>query len=1169
MKKLFHFDEHIGDWRVLVQTHDIQDGAITTRCIGDEAVTTDKIADEAVTTPKIADGAVTGEKVPDNTFGLEKFDPEFMVTERMIKDQAVTTDKIADDAVTEPKIAPEAVTEPKIKDENVLERHLAPGAVTTEKLAPGMIEKLETLTDAEPTPGSVKPLRSGGAANVYGHYVENPEFLRVITDRNLKMLEATRKQNGNKVLYAGLEVGEGIEAGGDVKAGGDVEAGGSMSAGGDLKVGGDAEVGGSQTVGGDQIVMGRQEINGVVYQVVNSPEWMAVWLDGEGKVLAGFKKDGRTFIGDADFLDAIKANKEAIKSLQEQLALLHEGIDWDALKAVRYIDSPEYICVFVDGQWRVLYGVKTDGDFYFGCGVPSQIEARIQEALAEGGANGKYVDNPEYIAVWTDAEKRILFALKQDGDFYFGCGVPSQVAAAIEAERANSPMQYIDDPEERISMELDGEKKILSYRSKDGVKHEDSLEVNHLTLTGTGMTEFQQALKDAGFNPGGTGDWSDYISNDGDEPLHLPEPMLAHINISNDNQDAIWPGQKGSDYPYYIEYYDGLGNYFKKNIVFDAQGNSSLFYAKKNGAIDLFDSSVYNSDGELGEGDVFSIKFGNWVPQDSFHLKAFYSDFFKCVGIIAYKLAWQVYNTRGVYKNVPWKEELLKEYGFSTSKFEPIQPNDLDLQTDNGARCMPDGFPAVVYLNGEFHGVYTFALKKHRANYHMDSKNPNHIHLDPNGSINDATLFNGTIMWSNLEIRNPKKLVYAVSQRNAQDGTYTYKYDSDIAVAEIAGNPNGETDYDIWTSGNIYSLNTIVRHFIDGKEHYFLNTKSDNTEEPTLIKNSDDDPAFTSKKLKNTGYWINCTNTIKVKNAIIALSKRCSEVNAVSELDGKRNLLNKFFSSDNLIDYQMMSMITRDLDGVYGPNWQWITYDGIRWYVCNYDKDRSWGLFYDWAYQLPESVTSGYYATQGPMSIINTIYANEIKDRWSYLVNQGIFTTENIMSLFTSYMGRIGTDNYKREYSKWKNAPVNRDSCVNTNYWEFVDVFDMVRTSNEAWSSTSTYAIGAKVAYNNKVYISQIQNNKNNTPGEDNSVWEDSTYNDNELYSVGTKVYYGNEYIKLAFKCINESQGNKPLTKTYTPNGMDYGVMGYHDSLWRIMSFIDKNIERTTEFFNN
>lgn len=73
-----------------------------------------------------------------------------------------------------------------------------------------------------------------------------------------------------------------------------------------------------------------------------------------------------------------------------------------------------------------------------------------------------------------------------------------------------------------------------------------------------------------------------------------------------------------------LEFYDMNGNYFKKNIVLDGQGNSSMNFEKKNASIDLFDTSVYNNKGVLGEGDTLKIKFGDWVAFDSFHLKAFY-----------------------------------------------------------------------------------------------------------------------------------------------------------------------------------------------------------------------------------------------------------------------------------------------------------------------------------------------------------------------------------------------------------------------------------------------------------------------------------------------------------------------------------------------------------------
>ncbi len=40
--KLFEFDIHIGDWRVLAQSRDIQNGAVQSRHITDNAVTTDR-----------------------------------------------------------------------------------------------------------------------------------------------------------------------------------------------------------------------------------------------------------------------------------------------------------------------------------------------------------------------------------------------------------------------------------------------------------------------------------------------------------------------------------------------------------------------------------------------------------------------------------------------------------------------------------------------------------------------------------------------------------------------------------------------------------------------------------------------------------------------------------------------------------------------------------------------------------------------------------------------------------------------------------------------------------------------------------------------------------------------------------------------------------------------
>ena len=123
------------------------------------------------------------------------------------------------------------------------------------------------------------------------------------------------------------------------------------------------------------------------------------------------------------------------------------------------------------------------------------------------------------------------------------------------------------------------------------MKHEnggietDNANINHLNLTDIGMTAFQQALKDAGFQPGGAGDWSVK------ESMYIPEPRLAHLNIiTNFNLVNL---TKTSDVKCVVEFFDGVGNYFKKWIILNAQGRSSMNFLKKDlGLISLMKTQI-------------------------------------------------------------------------------------------------------------------------------------------------------------------------------------------------------------------------------------------------------------------------------------------------------------------------------------------------------------------------------------------------------------------------------------------------------------------------------------------------------------------------------------------------------------------------------------------------
>ena len=166
--------------------------------------------------------------------------------------------------------------------------------------------------------------------------------------------------------------------------------------------------------------------------------------------------------------------------------------------------------------------------------------------------------------------------------------------------------EMIEDPEGRNEITTDFEGKIISYRDADGVKHEEAgiesknISTNSLNLTDDGMSEFQQALKNAGFQPGGAGDWSDA------KELHIEEPYCAKVNFTG--IDDI-PQQKYSDNdrPHaYMEFYDINGNYFKKEVLINAQGRSTMGHPKKNIAIDICNNNGWDDD------DTFSLQIGDW-----------------------------------------------------------------------------------------------------------------------------------------------------------------------------------------------------------------------------------------------------------------------------------------------------------------------------------------------------------------------------------------------------------------------------------------------------------------------------------------------------------------------------------------------------------------------------
>lgn len=804
---------------------------------------------------------------------------------------------------------------------------------------------------------------------------------------------------------------------------------------------------------------------------------------------------------------------------------------------------------------------------------PTENSNRGVKSGGVAAVEGFYVDDSEWIRVILDAEGRILAGIKADGTTYMHDLYSETVDMDWVSERLEEAIreineevdeklalfpdnfENIDDPEGRTEVTLDSDGRILGYRDSDGIKVENRMKINKsFNLGSEAMSDFQRALKESGFQ-GGAGDWSD------DSYIHIPDlPTCALVNISGVES---MPEAKGVDLHAYFEFWDKNGNYFKKKVILNGQGQSSMAMPKKNFACDFCEDD-WEGD------DTTSIKLGNWVNQDSFHFKAYYTSLTKGECPICYKIYDNMLSCEPFDKRAPYMEYYADGYSSNNSPSDDINQN-----FEMSAKCYPDGFPCEVYLNGEFYGIFAWQLKKHRDNFHMNKKNPNHIHLD--GVLGGDTLFGGNISWKDFEIRNPKNLVYA----EAHSGSY--KYDADVVQDNIAGNNDGSVSYDTWVAGS-YPVNKIVEH----NGHKFINTIVDNEAEPIYHKknNGDDAPDFKNK----TGCgWINCTNTIKVKESIIALSRYMSEIsiyetaynNASVEdkpaaLATLKEEIEKRFSMDWMIRYAILISFAQDGDSTR-KNWQWTTWGNIdgkmKWYANPYDMDGAFGVdsTHSYSYQSPTAVTYGSGSTT-PIYWCWNYYMQDLKQKYALYRTSGVLNYSSVFNLFKDWCGSIGLDAYNNEIEKWNETPACRPADMSDSweatgrtqiyYWDSVG-YD--------WNASSTYNADAFVRRNFRLYKSLQPNNTGNIPEESPLYWEDVTVKAG-TYNAGDTVYDGySSFREFRVKTGNTvivtedlANDNRPDHLIGTPIGRIYETYphegGVFESIYRISKWVAEKI---------
>lgn len=732
------------------------------------------VTDE-LTTQQIKDGAITNEKMAADSVGNTN-----------LQDGSVSNEKLEDGSLTNEKLAENSITKDKLKDNTIGVEKLDPELRQAINAATGLPEDLvETIQNVDDTLKDHQSQLDDKQSQIddkQQQITANDEDISLLQTRSTQMEETIKSiaatggasqatavtYNNEKSKLTAVNIQSAVDEVVDkttIKDGeGNVQDTPFRVIENDefIKAIVDAE---------DSVLFGIYRDTGKpyypqndMYHISQSEEFLWVILDAANHPLLGIQQDGTCWAAKAQWLDDIKAIKEALKTFQPK----EDGkglINLDVADSFFYISNDEYIIAVVDAENRILAGIKYDAQPYFpnhemyfvvtneewlyaiidaedkvlggfraidghmfvgGIDISTFISDAIIDIpdIRERTAHLSTIVNDEYLSVETDAEGKVIGYIASDGSHYL---------YKVKSETIPTEFYHIEDLEGRTEITTDAEDNVLGYRDSEGTRHEHKISASHINLSDEAAKEVNEAFKSAGIKMENPSDFSK------DSHIELPIPRIAaQVRI----YAPKLPTTKQDNIEADIEYNDKDGNYFRKPVILNAQGSSSMNYYVKNMAIDINDGS--------------EIKFGDFPTQDSFHLKKYYIDAFRGQCIVGYWLMEQVYKSRPAGQQYPY------EYSYSNNS---VTDGFGDLKKDffNGAKCHPDGFPIIItWVNSETNketwmGIYTWNLKKSKEVYNCNKKKAENIILD--GDINDSTLWNGTIDWSAFEIRNPKNLI--------------------------------------------------------------------------------------------------------------------------------------------------------------------------------------------------------------------------------------------------------------------------------------------------------------------------------------------------------------------------------------------------------------------------
>lgn len=530
----FRQDEKLGTEVPLIKTADFNDKSVTTEKLAEGSVTNSKLAPESVTQDKFDKEllkifeAATG--LPENLIEtIQKVDSTLVDHQRQIS----SNDDDISDLQTKTKQIKDTV------DGIAVSGGASVGSAVT-------YDNTQSGLDAQNIQNAIDEL-----VNNLGHYETNEEWLRVYTDAENKFLWGIRVDGSidwavgiPKPIQKALNE---IIANNETFQQTLTEAMEAYKATIDEKVAAidkkkvDKEEGKSliedEVKERFRVIENEEFIHAVIdsegrllfgiyrdsgkpyfplnemYHVEQNEEFIWVILDAANHPLLGIQQDGTCWAAKAQWLDDIKAIKEALKTFQPK----EDGkglINLDIADSFFYISNDEYIIAVVDAENRILAGIKYDAQPYFpnhemysvinneewlyaiidadnkvlggfraddghmvvgGIDISTFITNAIIDIadIKERTTHLSTIENDEYLSVETDANGKVIGYIAPDGSHYL---------YKVKSETIPTEFSHIEDQEGRTEITTDTEGKILGYRNGEGVRCEDKMNINNLNV---------------------------------------------------------------------------------------------------------------------------------------------------------------------------------------------------------------------------------------------------------------------------------------------------------------------------------------------------------------------------------------------------------------------------------------------------------------------------------------------------------------------------------------------------------------------------------------------------------------------------------------------------------------------------------------------------------------